>query len=63
MKMVEVKAKAKLFGIKTSQKKKADIIRLIQRAEGNFDCFGTDKEYCDQRDCSFREDCLSSINL
>jgi len=33
--MVEVKAKAKRFGIKTSQKKKADSIRQIQRAEGN----------------------------
>lgn len=63
MKMVDVKAKAKLFGIKTIQKKKADLIRLIQRAEGNFDCFGTAKEYCDQRDCCFREDCLPSIHL
>jgi hypothetical protein len=62
MNMVEVKAKARLLGIKTSQKKKGDLIRQIQRAEGNFDCFGTAKEYCDQQDCCFKEDCLSSIN-
>ena len=58
MKMDEVRAKAKLFGIKTSQKKKADLIRQIQKAEGNFDCFGTAEDYCDQRGCCFREDCL-----
>jgi hypothetical protein len=62
MKMVDVKARAKLFGIKTRQKKKGDLIREIQRAEGNFDCFGTAREYCDQEDCCFREDCLPTID-
>ena len=28
-------------------------------AEGNFDCFGTAKGYCDQLQCCFRQDCLS----
>jgi len=59
MKMDEVRTKAKLFGIKTSQRKKADLVRQIQRAEGNFGCFGTAKGYCDRVDCCFREDCLS----
>jgi len=59
MKMDEVKAKAKALGIKTRAIKKMDIIRQIQRAQGNFDCFGTAKDYCDQWNCCFREDCLS----
>jgi len=40
-------------------KKKADIIHTIQRAEGNFDCFGTATEgICDQYNCLWRSDCL-----
>ena len=59
MKMKEVQAKAKGLGIKnTVGVSKTDLIRRIQRAEGNFDCFGTAKEYCDQFDCCFRKDCL-----
>ena len=41
MKMDEVKKKAKGPGIKTGHMKNADLIRQIQRTEGNFDCFGT----------------------
>jgi hypothetical protein len=48
MKMGEIKEKAKTLGIKIRAIKKADLIRQIQRAEGNFDCFGTSKDYCDQ---------------
>ena len=62
MKMNEIKEKAKASGIKVmATAKKADLIRQIQRAEGNFDCFGTAKDYCDQLDCCFREDCSPSI--
>jgi len=60
MEMEEVRRKAKALGIKTAQMEKADLIRQIQKAEGNFDCFGTAEDYCDQWDCCFREDCLSS---
>ncbi len=63
MKMREIKEKAKALGIKTRAIKKADLIRQIQRAGGNFDCFGTAKDYCDQWDCCFREDCLLPIKL
>lgn len=58
MEMEEVRRKAKALGIKTAQMKKADLIRQIQRAEGNFDCFGTAEDYCDQWSCCFKEDCL-----
>ena len=44
---------------------KDNIIRAIQRAEGNDACFGTDKVgQCKQRDCLWREDCLvANLNL
>lgn len=52
---------AKERGIKAGRMAKADIIRTIQHEEGNFDCFGTAVDgYCDQGECSWREDCLPS---
>ena len=59
MKMQEVRKKAKALGINSFGKKKADLIREIQRAEGNFDCFGSADHYCDQWECCFRSLCLS----
>jgi len=51
---------AKEKGIKIKRTmKKADIIREIQKSEGNFPCFGTAKDFCDQTDCIWRDDCLS----
>ncbi len=59
MKIQEIRAKAKALQVKnTFGLSKAELIRRIQKAEGNFDCFGTAKGYCDQLQCSFREDCL-----
>jgi hypothetical protein len=38
---------------------KAELIRAIQRAEGNFDCFGTAaEEECSQEECLWREECF-----
>jgi len=60
MKMQEVRQKAKALGLRdTFGLSKAALIKKIQRAEGNFDCFGTAKDYCDQLECCFREDCLT----
>ena len=62
MNMNEIKMKAKALGIKVmATAKKGDLIRQIQKAEGNFDCFGKAEDYCDQWNCCFREDCLPSI--
>jgi len=58
MTMNEVRILAKQFSIKTMRKTKSDLIREIQRAEGNFDCFGSAQGYCDQYECRFREMCL-----
>jgi hypothetical protein len=62
MKMQEVREKAKALGLKkTFGLSKVELIRQIQRAEGNFDCFGTAKDFCDQFRCCFREDCLRPL--
>jgi hypothetical protein len=58
MKMKEVRAKAKALRIKIRGVKKSDLVKQIQKQEGNFDCFGTAKDYCNQWNCCFREDCL-----
>lgn len=62
MNMNEVKSMAKDLGItKTVGVKKADLIRTIQEKEGNFPCFSTATDFCDQLNCSFREDCLVNV--
>jgi hypothetical protein len=59
MKLQEIKAIAKSKGVKDINIKKADLIRTIQKAEGNFDCFGSIKaNECRQMTCLWREDCL-----
>ncbi len=59
MTMPKIRKMAKQMGIKAAPRtKKADLIRQIQRAEGNFDCFGTALKGCDQYDCLWQGDCL-----
>jgi hypothetical protein len=59
MNLKEIKEIAKSQGIKAGNMKKENIIRSIQRAEGNFDCFGTAKMgECNQMNCIWRGDCL-----
>ena len=58
MTVKELQKMAKDLGIKTTGLKKVEMIKAIQRAEGNFDCFGTAGNYCDQLSCLFRQDCL-----
>ena len=58
MKMQEVRSLAKKQGINSFGKSKKDLILEIQRAEGNFDCFGSAIDYCDQKSCCFRPLCL-----
>ena len=46
-------------GLKLKNTKKGDAIRMIQRVEGNFDCFGfATAGVCDQWSCMWRDDCL-----
>jgi len=58
MKMQEVRKRANVFGIKTFGKKKLQVIREIQEAEGNVPCFLTAEGMCDQDACCWRGLCL-----
>jgi hypothetical protein len=58
MQMSEVKAKAEGLGIKPGRTGKVDLIHAIQNKEGNFPCFQTGLEVCDQFNCCWRNDCL-----
>ena len=58
MNMGEIRRRARLLGVKPGRMRKADLIRAVQRAEGNFDCFGRAEDYCDRFDCAWRDDCL-----
>jgi len=60
MKMQDVKKKAKMFEIKPGKKRKADLIRTIQSAEGNVPCYGRGADSCDQSACCWRDDCRPS---
>jgi len=60
MTLKEVKEMARNYEIKAGKMKKDEIVRAIQRAEGNFDCFGTAASGdCSQEDCLWRKDCLN----
>ena len=61
MNIKQISARAKNLGINPAKLKKMDMIRVIQRREGNFDCFATAYAgECDQLSCSWRSDCLKS---
>jgi len=61
MQMQEIRTIAKNFGIKTSRQNKVELVRSIQVAEGNFNCFATAKDgVCDQTACIWREDCFEA---
>lgn len=59
MKMQDVRAMAKSLRINSFGKTKSELIREIQRKEGNFDCYGTAVNSCDQEDCCFYSACLA----
>ena len=59
MKMNEIRSLAKSLGIKFVREEQIELIKEIQSKQGNFDCFGTAMDYCDQLECLFREPCLS----
>ena len=62
MSVTEIKIIARERGLKVGKHRKPEIIRLIQRSEGNFDCFGTATDgYCDQEACLWRTDCLKGF--
>ncbi len=58
MKLEEIKTIAKQHDIKAGKMKKAELVRAIQQAEGNAQCFVTGtSSVCGQAGCLWREDC------
>lgn len=58
MNLTEIKKMAQKMGVPPTGNK-AEMIKSIQRKEGNFDCFGTSVNgFCDQYNCIWRSDCL-----
>lgn len=58
MKMEEIKSIGDLHSIKVSKLKKADLVRAVQKAELNEQCFEAGKlATCGQVGCSWRDIC------
>jgi hypothetical protein len=58
MKLEEIKEIAKQHNIKVSKMKKAELVRAVQQAENNVECFETGTaNNCGENDCLWREDC------
>lgn len=61
MKIAEVRAIAKSYGIPPGGLSKTELIKTLQVREGNFDCFASaDNGECDQTDCLWRDDCFET---
>jgi len=59
MRLSEIEKKARSAGITDTWKfSKKDLIKTIQRSEGNFDCFGSARGSCNQVACCWRPDCV-----
>ena len=62
MSMANIKEKAKNLGINPANMKKTELIRAIQQAEGNSQCYGTTNGTCQWTECCWRTDCLKIRN-
>jgi hypothetical protein len=63
VKVLEIRRIAKTKGVVPGRMKKTELIRAIQRAEGNYECFETAVEgHCSQAECAWREDCLPTAH-
>lgn len=61
MKLSEIKAIAESMGIKPGKAGKSELVRTIQKSEGNFDCFASGSSgECGQDTCMWREDCFDA---
>lgn len=62
MKVEQIRTIAKSMGVNPGKLNKAELIKSIQSAEGNVECFSSavDGE-CDQVNCLWREDCFDAV--
>lgn len=61
MKLAEVCVIAKSQKINPGKLSKTELIKMIQKNEGNFDCYATARSGdCNQDNCSWRTDCFEA---
>lgn len=61
MKLDQVRTIAKSQGITSGKLSKTELIKSIQIAEGNFDCFASASNgECNQQECRWRGDCFDA---
>lgn len=61
MEIEQIRNIAESQNIEPGSLSKIELVKSIQAAEGNFDCFATAYAgECDQSGCSWREDCFES---
>ncbi len=60
MNMQGIREIAKGRGFSPGRLRKVELVRMLQREEGYFDCYATAYAgYCNQTGCLWREDCLA----
>lgn len=58
MRLEEIREVARRHNIKAGRMKKGELVRAIQEAEGNSQCYATgNSATCGQDRCLWREDC------
>ncbi|ACH37160.1 MULTISPECIES: Rho termination factor N-terminal domain-containing protein [Citrifermentans] len=58
MRVQDIREIAQRMAIPTSKLKKGELIRVIQRTEGNRQCFDSGQSgQCGQRECLWADDC------
>jgi hypothetical protein len=64
MKIQKIRTIAQGLGVETAGREKTELIRAIQKKEGNFDCFATARDgICDRYDCRWRTDCFAAAKV
>lgn len=59
MNVQEIRVIARERGVKPGRMTKLELVKMIQREEGNFACFGSAVDgQCDQLACLWRQDCF-----
>lgn len=59
MTLQEIRAIARKKRVKPDGLSKVQLVRVIQKTEGNFDCFASASlGECDQSGCTWRNDCF-----
>jgi len=62
MKIQDIREIAKKNGVRVGKLNKIELIRAIQKAEGNSDCFAAPYvRECNQMNCLWREDCMIAV--